>query len=324
MVAEHRYPDRETWLAHRRIGSSDVAALLGLSHYSGPWDVYERLVLGAPPDEPSPEQLRGVRLEGRVLATYAQVTGRRVQRTPPHTLYTREDWSTSTPDARSDERLVEAKTDRNAHRWGPEERIRRWEPGVEQIVRPDYWLQVQHQLWTLDERVADLAVLLPGEDPFLPELRVYTIDRDEDAVERLVERLRGWWRRHIVGREPPELDGSDAAGRALARIERQGSRPATAHELGLALTYELLARQEKAAKDAKKAAGRLLVASAGATRRLELPGRGHVTVVSSVSSAHLDEGALLADHPELAEVLAAYRRPGHPYAFPRVVPGKGE
>lgn len=324
MVAEHRYADRESWLRHRRIGSSDVPALLGLSRYSGPWDVYERLVLGAPASEPSPEQLRGIRLEPRVLATYARKTGRDVQRTPPHTLYSREQWATSTPDARSGDLLVEAKTDRHADRWGPDgERISRWEPDAARIVRPDYYLQVQHQLWTLEADAADLAVLVPGDDPFLPELRVYRIDRDDELLGRLVPRLRAWWDRHIVGREPPELDGSEAAGRALARLERDGSRPATAHELALATSYEQLAQAEKAARDQKKAAGRLLVAAAGTTRRIELPGGGHVTVVSSVSSAQLDEGALLDDHPELRPLLDRYRRPGHPYAFPRVVPGKG-
>jgi predicted phage-related endonuclease len=286
--------------------------------------VFERLALGVHDDSaPSTVQARGVRLEPRVLAMYAAETGQRVVRTPPHTLYAREDWATATPDARTADRLVEAKTDRDAWNWGPSyTHIPRWEPGAERVVRVDYWLQTQFQMWVCDVAACDLAVLVPGADPFEPELRVYHIDRDDDALARVVSRLRSWWQRHVVEGVEPPIDASDAAGRALARIERAGQREASIEEARLAAAYAAAAETEKAAREAKRAAGRLLVARAGGARRLDLPDGGHVTVISSVGTAELDEGALLDARPDLAEVLAEHRRPRTPYAFPRVVPGK--
>jgi putative phage-type endonuclease len=319
----HRYESREAWLRARRIGSSDVPALLGLSRYATAYDVWDRLVHGVVPSEPSADQERGIRLEPRVLATYAERTGRKVERTPPHTLYTRDAWATSTPDALADGRLVvEVKTDRKPERWGPEGTIERWDEIAATMVRPDYFLQVQHQLWTLDLWAADLAVLLPGEDPFLPELRVYRILRDEELVARLVARLVAWWHRHVVGREAPPLDDSDAAGRALARVERDGSRRATADEERLALAYATHAMEEKLAKEGKRRVGRELVVAAGGARQLELTA-GQVTIVTGTSSTQLDEGALLEEHPELAAVLDRYRRPGQPYTYPRVTQRAG-
>jgi predicted phage-related endonuclease len=319
--AQRTYRSREEWLRARRIGSSDVPLILGLSRYGTGYDVWDRLVFGVRPEPLSADQDRGIRLEPRVLATYAQRTGRPVTATPPHTLYAREEWSTSTPDARSDELLVEVKTDRLAHRWGPETEIDRWDAGAEKHVRPDYYLQVQHQLWTCEAPAADLAVLLPGEDPFLPELRVYRLHRDDELLGRLTDRLRGWWQRHVVAQVPPELDDSAAAARALAQVERSGSRRASRDEERLAALYAELAEREKQAQEAKRTAGRQLVQLAGEAQRLELAA-GHVTIVQGTSHEQLDERALLADHPELVEVLARYRREGTEYAYPRVTARK--
>lgn len=321
-ISALRFASRDEWMRARRIGSSDVAAVLGVSPYSRPWDVYERLVLGASVSPPTPAQERGVLLEPRVLATYAQRTGRRIRRTPPHTLYTRDGWASATPDALAvDERLIiEAKTDSRRDRWGPEQPIDRWTEDAAGIVRPEYFLQVSHQLWVLDAPAADLAVLVPGDDPLLPELRIYRISRDESVIRRMVARLSEWWERHVVGRVPPAWDDSDAAGRALARVERSGSRWATTYEAALAAQYEFLSRTEKAAKDAKKGLARQLLVTAGSSSRLDLPAGGRVTIVRRSGTPTLDEGALLADHPELAPVLDRYRRAGHPYSYPLVVP----
>lgn len=314
----HRYPSRDAWLRARRIGSSDVAALLGLSRWATPYDVWERLVHGPVDAETTADQERGLRLEPRILATYAQLTGRRVTPTPPHTLYTRGAWASSTPDATADDgRLVEAKTDRRSDRWGAPQPIDRWTPDAAGVVRVDYYLQVQHQLWTLDREFADLAVLVPGEDPFLPELRVYPIRRDEEVVDRLVDRCARWWARHVVDRVPPELDEGDASGRALARLERSGSRRATSEEERLAAGYLAAAETEKRARDEKRRLGRELVISAGEARALELA-RGQVTIVTSVSASQLDDRALVAEHPELEALVASYRHPGAPYSYPRI------
>lgn len=321
MTTRHQLGSRQEWLSARRIGSSDVPALLGLSRYRGPWDVRERLVDGRSDDSTSPDAERGVLLEPVVLRRYARASGNVVERTP-NTLWTREDWASATPDAlvprmRRGDLVVEAKTDRRAERWGEPQTIERWETGCEAIVRPDYYLQVQHQLWVLDLLVADLAVLVPGDDPFLPELRVYRLLRDEEVVASLVERLSAWWRKHVVAGAPLEADGSAAASRWLARMERSGSRPARPGEVALAAAFETAGRTEREARETKHRLGQLLAAVAAPAKRLDLP-VGHVTIVTSAGRSTLDERALLADHPELAPVLDEYRRAGDPTVHARI------
>lgn len=325
MIAPRRYGSRDEWLRARRIGSSDVATILGVgpSDEDEPrksvWDTWLRLRGEARPDRRSREADRGVALEPRVLAAYARATGRDVRPTPPHTLYTRDEWASATPDALDPVGVVEAKTDRNWWRWGPEATIERWSPEAEAHVRRDYYLQVVHQMFVLDAPAGHLAVLLPGRDPFLPELRIYRIERDRELETRLAARLSAWWRRHIVDGRPPDLDGSSAASTWLGRQERTDEeRPATAEEAALAGTYQAAKSCEEHWRQVRKLAGQHLVAAAGTHHRLTLPGGGRITIVRTAGRTTLDEHALLADHPELAELLNGYRQLGNPSAHPRI------
>lgn len=324
MLTARRYRTRDEWLSHRRIGSSDVATILGVgpSDEDEPrhseWDVLMRLRGETRRDRPTTSTERGVLLEPRVLRSYARRTGRAVRPTPPHTLYTRDEWASATPDARDELGVVEAKTDRHRWRWGPEETIERWEPAAAEIVRPDYYLQVAHQLYVLDAEVGHLAVLLPGDDPFIPELRVYRLHRDRELEESLVDRLSTWWDTHVVRGEPPELDGSRAAGLWLAQgVDLGGEADATPNQVALAAAYETARVSASAWEEARKLYGQHLVEAACGVRRLNLP-RGRVTIVRQPGRQHLDERALVAEHPELAPLLDSYRRPSDPYVYPKV------
>lgn len=315
----HSYASRAEWLAARRIGSSDVAPILGLSPYRTGWGVYRRLVEGVVDDSsPGPDAARGVLLEPTVLREYARATGRTLERLPPHTLYTRDAWASASPDGlTTDGRIVEAKTDRHRDRWGAPATIERWSTEAATVVRRDYWLQCQHQLHVLDLDVADLAVLVPGDDPLLPELRIYTLLRDREVEEALVDTLRGWWDRHVVGRVPPELDGSPAASQWQAAQPRKGARKATAHEVALAAQYVVAQRTAAAWEAQRRTLAQHLVAAAGDAQRLELP-VGRVTVTRSSGRTTLDERALVAEHPELVDLLDRYRRTSTPYTYPTI------
>lgn len=331
--APQRLASREEWLRARKIGSSDAAAVLGVSVYpagspyrSTAFDVWEEKV-GLAPAERHADQVharRGQRLEPRLLRTFEALIGERVERPQGFTLYRREDWATATPDGLRPRRrrVVETKTDRQRERWGPACRIERWEADTARIVRPDHFLQTQHLLWVTGYEACDLVVLLPpdpdGDDPFTPELRVYDVARDDELLARMVPRLRSFWRDHVLTRTPPPLDDSDAAERYLARLQRGETRRAAPYEEQLAAYYLASAGLEKAAKEQKRAAARGLLQLSGSASRLELASGGHVTIVQRNAAAQLDEGALLADHPELSNVLERYRRPGNVYAYPVV------
>ena len=317
MTTLHRFASRAEWLAARRIGGSDVAAILGVSSYRGPWDVLEALRGEAPPDRTDDSRERGRALEPTVLRHYARATRQAVEPSPPHSLYTREDWASATPDAVVRGLVVEVKTDRERRNWGEPTTIERWTPEAAEVVRADYYLQLTHYLWVLDADAGDLAVLVPGSDPFVPELRIYRVLRDRELEARLVDRLRGWWDRHVVRGELLDPDGSEAASRLLAQSVDRGTRQATAREVALAAAYETARTTANQWDTYRRQLGQELVIEAGPFDRLELP-RGRVSIVRSEGRTTLDERALLEAHPELAPTLNEYRRrtPGH--CYPRV------
>lgn len=337
-----RFDERIDWLRARRISGSDVATLLdirieGVPRYRSAWDILERLQGIVSDDAPTPEQQRGRDYESYVLRRYVAETGTPAVANPDFTLYVRDEWASATPDALSPivatpDLVVELKTDAVRSRWGQPCVIPRWDPSIASTVRVDYYLQAHHTAVVVGVDAADLAVLLPsGRDPFQFELRVYRILRDPDLEERMNTRLSRWWRDHVVGGQPLPADGSMSASRILAshigedRIKADPSTQRGARLLQLAAAYETARQQFDAFDDArsqwereKRRLGQELILAAGrGARRIDLP-RGHITLVRSQGASKLDEDGLLADHPDLADVLDRYRSPGRPFTFPKL------
>lgn len=76
--------DREAWKKVRgpRIGSSDMPAILGLDEYTGPWDVYDRIVLGEWKDATGADVRRGNRQEGNARECFVENFGIEVHELP--------------------------------------------------------------------------------------------------------------------------------------------------------------------------------------------------------------------------------------------------
>ncbi len=251
------YPSREAWLAARRLGSSDVAAILGLSSFRGPFDVWMTL-RGEEPKPETADQRRGKRWERIVLAEYQDQTGNEVFTWPDWTMFHGDiEWETSTPDAAArdsdtDETgLVEAKTDRRSRLWGESSTLERWHAGAERLVRPDYAVQCYHQLLVTGAPWCDLAVLLPSY-----ELRVYRLFPDHAVERELLRVLGAWWQRHVVDQVPPSPDASAAcrrfaAQRMAAASRRPKARVATDSEVSKAL-FLYNARENRKHFDAKE------------------------------------------------------------------------
>ena len=72
--------DREEWLAKRRgfLGASDVAAVLGVSPWAGPLDVYLDKIHAVEMQE-SRAMRRGHAMEPVIADWYAEETGREIQ-----------------------------------------------------------------------------------------------------------------------------------------------------------------------------------------------------------------------------------------------------
>ena len=207
---------REAWLADRRtcITGTDVAAILGLSRFSSPIQVYlDKKGLAETMEN---EAMRwGKRLERPILEAYAEKEGVAVQFADPYTLHRVPGFhllGASLDAVRlCDNAPVDAKNTRQRSAdWGPD--------GSDQI--PVYYAaQLAVQMMVQDAAFADLAVLFSGQ-----ELATFRVWRDLETEAAIRERVALWWERHIVQDIPPDPDGSDSSSRYLAqRFSRHGA-----------------------------------------------------------------------------------------------------
>lgn len=315
------FADRESWLAGRRIGSSDIAKILGVSTLKGatPWSVWNRFHGVGRRSSATEDQVRGHTWERTTLIQYGEGSPSilEVRGLPTeHGLYLGpEDWATATPDAFALDHeagwgLVEAKTDRHASwKWGEPGTIEQWTEDAAQRVRPDYALQAYHQMWVLDAPWVDLVVLGPFYD-----LRVFRLLRDHELEEQLVSTIRAWVERHIRNGEPPALDGSSDANRALSRLFRtptQALRQATPAEIHWAREHAAARTMEDLAQRQKALMAQHLIASIGTGTGVRFDGCT-VRVVRKSGRTTFDHKALRADFPDLAPILDRYTRTGEP------------
>lgn len=202
--------DRQAWLAERRtgIGSSDVAAICGMSQWGGPLDVYCDK-LGVLPDRPNESMRWGLKLEGVIAEAFTEETGLEVA-IPRPAIYRNSQWPwmLASPDRVCDTGdIVELKTARTAEGWG--------EPGTDQVPEA-YLLQVQHQLACVPGSVnAHIAVLIGGSD-----FRVYKVLYNTRIIAKLAKLTEDFWKL-VQSRTPPPVDWGDPHQAELAELLRQ-------------------------------------------------------------------------------------------------------
>lgn len=282
--AAQTHANREAWLAARRIGSSDVACILGRSPYGGPHSVWARLMGRARERKTTAHMRQGLSWEPVIRAAYQVETGRQAHAFRPWTLFTGpEEWATSTPDGAvkhgSEWGLLELKQAHKRLDWPESGPLPRWEHGA--LPRPDWYLQCQHQCWVLDAPWCDLAVLLPSGH----RLRVYRIYRDGDLLGNLIPMLREWYARHVLDGVPVPADTPDEALAVSAEMHGEGRyarRKATPREAAVAMQLQ----QARLFRDQYDAHAKELQAhlfhSAGRASALTYERGGHRMTISIV------------------------------------------
>jgi len=176
----------------RGVGSSDAAAVIGLNPYYSAVEVWLEKLGELPPFEGNQATKWGKLLEPAVRQEYAEQTAR-VVRLPPETLvHPKFPWALCHPDGITDDaRLYEGKTSRHSDGWG--------EPGTDEVPE-HYLIQTQHAMMVTGLLVADLAVLIAGQD-----FRIYTIEADPELHAAMLEAESEFWQ-HVLHRTRPQLD----------------------------------------------------------------------------------------------------------------------
>ena len=260
---------RDTWLATRRngIGGSEVAAVLGISPWGGPWSVWadKRGILQ--PRAESVAMRAGTVLEALALDLFGETFGVEVQRVGSRIAwFGGREFATLDGIATIDGAAcpVEAKTARSRDGWGA--------VGSDEV--PDHYrAQVLWQLAALpDAPAAFFSVIFGGSDHAW-----YRVPRDDESLEAMRDLAASWWMRHMGehGTEPPP-DGSDAA---TAEILRRHPLPkldaAECPDAAEAIrAYGAAAEARGAAEAAMKAPANVLRALIGDREGVFVPGVG--------------------------------------------------
>lgn len=217
---------REEWLAERRqgIGGSDIAAMLGLSPYKTPLQLWmDKTGRAVESFDPEAEERMhwGTVLEDVVARHYAttrQVTIQRINKILQHPqcpiaranidraiveIGSRARWDDKAGRVLGASKVLEVKTAhalaRNSAEWG--------DPGTDEVPQ-SYWLQCQWYLGITGLPVADLAVLFGGQ-----KFTEYVIPADAAIFADLLAEADAWWKKHVIADIPPEPSTEDDARR---------------------------------------------------------------------------------------------------------------
>src|SRR5580765_137563 len=207
---------------NRCIGASEIAAVCGLDSYTTAMDLYLSKRYGFE-GAPSARARKGKHLERGILAMYAEDTGRTVQYLDETHQSEGYPFLAVTPDAlcENEPRGVDAKLA------GPDRRDEWGE--TEEDLPARVLCQAHAYLADYDYEVWDIAVLV-GFDDF----RIYTIHRERELEEIMLDLAAAFHRRYIAGDEIPDIGGSTLATRWLQQTypkhKKPDMRPATEAE----------------------------------------------------------------------------------------------
>lgn len=276
------------WLAERRtgIGGSDVSAILGLSTWRTPYDVF-RDKRGELIEQVDNDAMRwGRNLEPVVRQEYADQTGREVLLPTGILRSERHPFMIANLDGYTvDNRVVEIKTARSEKDWG--------KPGSDQIPQA-YLFQVQHYMAVTGFDVADVAVLIAGSD-----FRIYTVEADRELHEMLVEAEAAFWRR-VLDDDPPEpislADAVSRWGRSSASGSIVADQDVEAAAVALAQATSEIKRMESIADDLK---AKIMIAMGDADTLVDSSGKVIATWKLPKSTQRFDVSAFKVAHPEI-------------------------
>jgi predicted phage-related endonuclease len=147
-----------------------------------------------------------------------------------------------------------------------------------------------------NQQAADVAVLLYGQ-----RLEIHRIERDEEAIARLMVLEARFWQYVTTDTEPP-ADGSESAGHALRQLYPGGGNTLDfCEDRALSDTFaELVALKgelESRGKDAERLKQILQQAMGDAARAVFAT--GEVTFKRAQDGTSLDTKRLAQDHPDL-------------------------
>ncbi|MDC4184533.1 YqaJ viral recombinase family protein [Loigolactobacillus coryniformis] len=226
---------REQWLKNRRggIGGSDVAAILGMSPWRSPYQVWADKTGQLPVSDSGNEFTHWGDIMEPILANeFAATTGKKVYRQNKTYCHPKYDFLRANidRDIAGEPGFLEIKT-------AMEYKSSEW---AEDEIPAAYLLQVQHYMNVLDRPYCYFATLVGGH-----HFMVKKVERDQAVIDQVQGMLVDWWQKHIIAGEPPVIDGSDSTKQTLQMLYPDSE----AKEVSLPPTFNQLLKKRTEAKE---------------------------------------------------------------------------
>ena len=196
----YSYDNEEDWhkLREKRIGGSDIGAIIGVNPYKSIVDVYVDKTEGS--NFKGNELTHwGHMLEGTVIKEFASKHSELIVYEAPYSIV--DNFFIANLDGvlkdkeTGDYGVLEIKT---TSIWNKKE----WE---EDTIPQSYYAQVQHYLMLTGYKFAYIAVLIGGQ-----QYKEFKIERSEEDINLIKNKATEFYQENLLKKVPPMPDGSDA------------------------------------------------------------------------------------------------------------------
>ena len=286
------------------LGGTDIGAILGLSPYKTPLELWSELVSGEQPASRDLIHLRfGQHAESFIASEYERATNLFTTLHSPTLFHKKHGFMfghvdrfvLETPDTPAvvdgtiiADKLVECKTSSafSKNDWG--------EPGTDQVP-PLYLVQCAWYMAITECQSADLAVLIGNSD-----FRVYTIERDMELEGLILSHSQHFWHEHVLGKKPPEpISVQDAS--ILFPKEAPNSSVLANEEILQSITaYRQACTQSQTLSEECEKLKLEILNYMGHAEKLTLGSKTLATWKCAKSSTRIDTKALAQAHPDIA------------------------
>ena len=237
------YDNEDDWykLREKRIGGSDVGAIIGVNSYKSIIDVYIDKTEGSSFKGNNATHW-GHMLEGTVIKEFASRHSEFIVYQAPYSVI--DDFLIANLDSvlkdkeTGDYGVLEIKT---TSVWNRKE----WE---EDTIPQSYYAQVQHYLMLTGYKFAYVAVLIGGQ-----EYKEFKVERNEEDIELIRNKATEFYNENILKLIPPMPDGSDAYMEHLKQRALEIENNEVIELVGFEEKVEMLKKVTKDKKELEKA-----------------------------------------------------------------------
>jgi putative phage-type endonuclease len=199
--------DHSEWLKWRRngIGGSDAAAIAGLNPWKSAVAVYMDKIGESEPAEDNERMRIGRDLEEYVAKRFEEATGMKVRRRNAILQHPKYHFMLANVD-----RLIVGKNEGLECKTTNSYAKKEWEGNDIPI---HYEIQCHHYMAVTGYKAWWIACLI-GNEKFVYK----RIERDEEVIKNLIEIEKSFWKNHVIPRQMPAPDGSDAASEIIKEM----------------------------------------------------------------------------------------------------------